>query len=688
MSFRILTETSAFLEAFLDTVDWAEDLDLVYAWAHSGEGAAAHWEALAAASAKLRRVVIGVSFLQTEAAALEQLLEWGCLRVIDQKDGTFHPKVTLARRGEEVRALVGSSNLTRGGFGPNTELNILTEGRSNDAEFAKLTDLVNGIWSRSIRPSPAWLAEYATCREEAKASPEPAVPELPQLPPGQSASTSSSQPSGEAATAHTGGESAPPTLPAPGLFDAAAEPESRPEGSQDAEGQREAGGYNPYGPRLLLQRAKALGHPFFPPGLLGTGFLAVELLSRTPHRLTHESDDYRGPPVFVQRSGTGDGMVGWVVGVGTLAVAGLASAGDSAPTEWRLPIGDWAFDDMCHSYVLPTLHVHEQHLVAASRDAPTASVRVQEGVAPMQDVAGLLGQASWVRVGQLDQEDQRMLAGVVDDASGLFHGLTLCSGPEAVFVEAGADGGAQLRHRIGDGVPCSLEMTFPSGLLEQALWGGPLGEVLVEPALGVVALRFPEHGLAILGQGSRQSDDVPVGVAEPLLSMAASDARAPVGVSDFVLLFLESVRWVMASPGIRPCATVYLDDGLFELANFARMPGDPRVLQTFRILELNVTDRESLGAVTDKVDLVRDALGLKLGSVGWTDTSVMDAVSFYLPDIDCAVELAMMAEKVLEILWGRAPTIDDVTSIEWRFLETRHGRGRSRKAKLRNPEVR
>src|SRR5690606_31837350 len=59
---------------------------------------------------------------------------------------------------------------------------------------------------------------------------------------------------------------------------------------------------------------------------------------------------------------------------------------------------------------------------------------------------------------------------------------------------------------------------------------------------------------------------------------------------------------------------------------------------------------------------------------------VMDAVSFRLPDIDCAVKLAMMAEKVLEIVWGRAPTIDDVTSIEWRFLETQHGRGRSRRA--------
>lgn len=44
------------------------------------------------------------------------------LRVVEDTEGVFHPKILIATKGREARVLVGSSNFTSGGFGANTEI--------------------------------------------------------------------------------------------------------------------------------------------------------------------------------------------------------------------------------------------------------------------------------------------------------------------------------------------------------------------------------------------------------------------------------------------------------------------------------------------------------------------------------------------------------------------------------------
>jgi hypothetical protein len=70
------------------------------------------------------------------------------VRVMNPGKGTFHPKVYLARRGDQVSAVVGSANLT-GGLVNNIEMATLLRGEMRERELAMLL-----AWSRELWSSP------------------------------------------------------------------------------------------------------------------------------------------------------------------------------------------------------------------------------------------------------------------------------------------------------------------------------------------------------------------------------------------------------------------------------------------------------------------------------------------------------------------------------------------------------
>lgn len=71
MQVRLLTHPDALLEAFEDLVEWADTLDLAYAWLDSANLTTDAWRMLE--DRKIRRVIAGVSFGGTEPAALRYL---------------------------------------------------------------------------------------------------------------------------------------------------------------------------------------------------------------------------------------------------------------------------------------------------------------------------------------------------------------------------------------------------------------------------------------------------------------------------------------------------------------------------------------------------------------------------------------------------------------------------------------
>lgn len=162
-SIELCAEPNSSLAALRDLCSWADELHLAYAWITSARGASEHWRALPLA--KLRRAVVGTQFAQTEPAALRALLDigGGALRVIEDTGGVFHPKVIVGTKGDRARALLGSSNFTHGGFGGNTELNVVLEGDVREGVVAEALSFIEQQWRhpRAFVPDAEWLDRYA-----------------------------------------------------------------------------------------------------------------------------------------------------------------------------------------------------------------------------------------------------------------------------------------------------------------------------------------------------------------------------------------------------------------------------------------------------------------------------------------------------------------------------------------------
>ncbi len=166
------------LEALRSLSEWAEDIDVAVAWASSGRGRGPHWAALDLS--KVRRALVGTHFFQTEPRALAELRSHGVLRVISDPTGVFHPKVVVGRAGDRVRALIGSSNLTTGGYALNTEIGVSLEGPVSAPPLALLSETLDALWSRpdAIVPDDAWMDWYRN-RHAKRPRPRPSAGPLP-----------------------------------------------------------------------------------------------------------------------------------------------------------------------------------------------------------------------------------------------------------------------------------------------------------------------------------------------------------------------------------------------------------------------------------------------------------------------------------------------------------------------------
>lgn len=162
MDVKILDSTEASVEALGKLFRWADWVDLTYAWAGAKQGKAEHWKALSLD--KIGRALIGTQFAQTEPWVLETLQASTCeLKVVLDSEGTFHPKLAIGRRKDgSVRVLMGSSNLTVGGFEKNTELNLLLEADANDRQIEKIITFFDACWTRgtALEQIPGWLEDY------------------------------------------------------------------------------------------------------------------------------------------------------------------------------------------------------------------------------------------------------------------------------------------------------------------------------------------------------------------------------------------------------------------------------------------------------------------------------------------------------------------------------------------------
>ncbi len=174
MRIEVLWRPGMLRDAAAGLGHWATDLRIAYAWATASGGAALHWQGLP--MSRVSRALIGIHFAQTEPWALRQLAEVpDRLRVVEDTEGVFHPKLMLGVRAGVARAIVGSSNFTSGGFGSNTELNLLVEGARDEGPLADLIEFFDVAWGGPLafEPDGAWIDRYERMYADRPQPPRP-----------------------------------------------------------------------------------------------------------------------------------------------------------------------------------------------------------------------------------------------------------------------------------------------------------------------------------------------------------------------------------------------------------------------------------------------------------------------------------------------------------------------------------
>jgi hypothetical protein len=114
-------------------------------------------DALWGARSHLQALVVGLDFHQTDPVILRRFEAF--VRVL-RVDGVFHPKTYLFRKGSSFTCILGSSNLTGGGFGANTEANLIVRGRISDPLFHETKTHIEDLRRRARRLTEPEVADY------------------------------------------------------------------------------------------------------------------------------------------------------------------------------------------------------------------------------------------------------------------------------------------------------------------------------------------------------------------------------------------------------------------------------------------------------------------------------------------------------------------------------------------------
>jgi len=109
---------------------------------------------------KIKRIIIGIDFDQTDPEFLDKMTSVSASRVAIHPDGIFHPKVYYFQSKRQAAAIVGSANFTRGGTKHNVEVSILLEGKSEDEQLISIKNIVSRFWRRGEKITHSFAGQY------------------------------------------------------------------------------------------------------------------------------------------------------------------------------------------------------------------------------------------------------------------------------------------------------------------------------------------------------------------------------------------------------------------------------------------------------------------------------------------------------------------------------------------------
>jgi len=144
MQVRFL-ETAEIKDKLLRLMESHDEFHWAVAWGSDGNMA----DRLLANRTKIRKVVFGTHFCQTDPDLLDRLRRCEGARVVPQTGaGTFHPKVFGFASGDRRAAIIGSANFTKAAVGNNVEAGLYLEGREGDGPIDEALSFVCKLWRK------------------------------------------------------------------------------------------------------------------------------------------------------------------------------------------------------------------------------------------------------------------------------------------------------------------------------------------------------------------------------------------------------------------------------------------------------------------------------------------------------------------------------------------------------------
>jgi hypothetical protein len=157
---KLLDSAGAIDKAVRREIDAGATIQGAVAWASHGFPTV---ELLLRSLHQVRRLVVGLHFFQTTPEFIRRTMAVGNIRFAKSTNGVFHPKAFLFTHPDRRwTALIGSANLTNGGFNLNEEVALfISDADPGGSEIRQdLESLLNRYWSEALRMSSEDLSGY------------------------------------------------------------------------------------------------------------------------------------------------------------------------------------------------------------------------------------------------------------------------------------------------------------------------------------------------------------------------------------------------------------------------------------------------------------------------------------------------------------------------------------------------
>jgi HKD family nuclease len=172
ISIRFISNTNEKLANNINQLfEWAEEIDIAVAYLKTG----AFDFIKGLLSGKKVRILLGFDFCLTDVEPLRDILDKGypCKvyrTPMTSDERSYHPKIYIAKKKNEIRAIIGSSNMTRGGLSSNIEGNILLSADKTESCISEILDFFEQKWRSSLAHdiNIDLINEYAALQMEYK----------------------------------------------------------------------------------------------------------------------------------------------------------------------------------------------------------------------------------------------------------------------------------------------------------------------------------------------------------------------------------------------------------------------------------------------------------------------------------------------------------------------------------------